>query len=163
MAGRGIGMKVARIFVFVLLLTAPCYAQNGDTDISDQAYLKELTRLVTALQKNAWSGWKTGTGITYTYVADSRAAGAPGVIGLLPDEVYRVVEADKRLVKRWVVDVKAPQEKILIKDQRSSVPTGYSTKEEMASYLEIDGRKVACKLSEGSSINNFYMFSYSYE
>jgi hypothetical protein len=69
-------MKVARIIVFVLLLTASCYAQNGSKDkrVPDQAYLTRLARLVTGLQKkNPWMGWEYGTEMTVTHLGDGKS------------------------------------------------------------------------------------------
>ena len=137
--------KVACTFASLLISVTPGHAQASDSD----AYTRELVRVITALQKNPWMGWKTGTEATIRYLVDRDAAGKP--LGReQPDLIFTVIETDKVLEWKYSVKGKPSRREFLIKDQPgldAPLRAAGLVNSSMAN-LELDGFKLSCLLTE---------------
>src|SRR5216684_2309043 len=111
-------MKVICALTIVLLSLTLVQAQNSNASqrAPEQAYTRQLISLLTELQKNPWLGWESGTEVVVRYLVDRNASGTP--LGHpQPDIVYKVMEADKRLITTQVYKGKPIRRDFLIKDQ----------------------------------------------
>jgi hypothetical protein len=147
-------MKVIYALTIILFSLTLCHAQdsNGSRRVPDEAYTRQLIRLLTGLQKNPWVGWESGTEVVLRYLVDSNAAGTP--LGhAQPDIVFKVLEADKVLITMQVYKGKSIRRVFEIKDQpgldaawpRVIDP---STTGPRTTDQEIDGFRLSCLLSE---------------
>jgi hypothetical protein len=147
-------MKVIYALTIMLFSLTLCQAQdsNGPQRIPDEAYTRQLIRLLTGLQKNPWLGWESGTEVVVRYLVDSNGAGKP--LGhSQPDIVFKVMEVDKLLITTQVYKGKTIRHDFMVKDQpgldvawaRLIDP---STPDPSTTDLEIDGSTLRCRLSE---------------
>jgi hypothetical protein len=94
-------MKEHCVLTIILLSLTFVPAQNASKRAPDEAYTRQLISLLTELQKNPWRGWESGTEVVARYLVDRNASGTP--LGYpQPDMVYKVLEADKRLIRTQV-------------------------------------------------------------
>lgn len=142
-------MKVIFAIAILLLSLTLCRAQDSN-DLKrapDEAYTQELVRLLTGLQKNAWSGWKTGTKVVRRYFGDSDPAVKP-LAYVQPDLVFQVLEADRLVAVTQVVKGRPHQQKHLVKDQGGTETPIIMAQDATAARLEVDGFTLACLLRE---------------
>jgi hypothetical protein len=130
-------MKVVLAFV-VLLSPILCRAQDG-RDVRrapDEAYTARLVRLVEALQKNPWRGWKAGTVVVVRYLGDS----VNGMNARVqPDLVYKILEADKLFQRTQELNGKSFLQEFLVKDQTGLAAASAWAKDAVAADVELDG------------------------
>jgi hypothetical protein len=142
-------MKVIYALTIMLFSLTLCHAQdsNGPRRVPDEAYTRQLIRLLTGLQKNPWLGWESGTEVVVRYLVDSNAAGTP--LGhAQPDIVFKVIEADKLLITTQVYKGKPIRRDFLIKDQPGLDAAWPRVIDPSTTDLEIDGFTLSCLLSE---------------
>lgn len=142
-------MKVIYAIATVLLALTLCRAQsvNESKATPDDAYKQQLVRLLTGLQKNGWSGWKTGTVVVRRYLGNNDQTVKPFAYAQ-PDLVFEIVEADKRVAMTQVVKSKPYREESPIKAQPPVAVTPYELKDVTAASLELDGFTLSCLLRE---------------
>ena len=96
-------MKIIYVIATILLSLSLCRAQSiNPKPTLDEAYKQELVRLLTGLQKNGWSGWKTGTVVVRRYLGNNDEKVKPFTYAQ-PDLVFEIGEADKRVAVTQVV------------------------------------------------------------
>jgi len=146
-------MKVICALTIVLLSLILVQAQNSNASqqAPEEAYTRQLISLLTGLQKNPWLGWESGTEVVVRYLVDSNAAGTP--LGHpQPDIVYKVMEADKRLITAQVYKGKPIRRDFLIKDQPGLEAAWIELKDPTigptTTDMEMDGFTLSCLLSE---------------
>jgi hypothetical protein len=130
-------MKVI-LAVALLLSPTPCRAQEGRNVKSapDEAYTARLIRLVEALQKNPWRGWKAGTVVVVRYLGDA----VNGMNARVqPDLVYKVLEADKLVERTQEYKGKFYRQEFLVKDQTGLAASNKWAKDSVAADVLIDG------------------------
>jgi hypothetical protein len=142
-------MKLIYVTVLLLLSLTLCRAQNSNDPkrAPDDVYTRQLVSLLTGLQKNPWSGWKTGTEVVRRYLGNSEPALKPFAY-VQPDLVFQILEADKLVAVTQVVNGKPYRQEHPVKDQggadKPMIKTGGAT----PATLEIDGFTLACLLRE---------------
>ena len=142
-------MKVVYAIAAVLLSLSLCHAQNRNDPkrAPDDAYTRQLVRLLTGIQKNPWSGWKTGTEVVRRYLGNSDPAVKPYAY-VQPDLVFQVLEADSLIAVTQVVNRRPYRQKHLVKDQGEADNPMIKTEDATAVRLEVDDFTVACLLWE---------------
>lgn len=146
-------MKVIYVLTLVLLSITLCQAQNSDVPqrSSDEAYKRELIRLLMGLQKNPWLGWESGTEVVVRYFGDGKPA-ATTRSHAQPELVYKVMEADKLFIRTQVVKGKSIRQDFLVKDQMGLDAASPKVIDpgtaDLETDLEIDGFTLSCLLSE---------------
>jgi hypothetical protein len=143
-------MKIVRAVAAVLLSLHLCAAQDGGGVVKgtpDEAYTRELVRLIEGLQKNPWQGWKSDTVVVVRYLGDTSAGTAAHV---QPDLVYRVVEADKLFNRTQVVKGKPVRQEFLVKDQPGldAASVWFKERDKATTEIELDGFTLPGLLSE---------------
>jgi hypothetical protein len=141
-------MKVIYALTLLLFSLTLCQSQyRNSAQGPDEAYTRELVRLLTGLQKNPWLGWESGTEVVIRYLVDSNASGIP--LGHpQPDLVYKVIETDKLFIQTYVFKGKPGRRNFLVKDQVGLEAAWSRVGEQSAADLEIDGFTLTCHLSE---------------
>lgn len=116
------------------------------------AYLTELVRLVTELQKNPWMGWPAGTRVVVRYVDEGGSTKAARS-GERPDIVFTVVDADRSFQTTQVIKGKTLRHDFLIRDQGGLDTPWPASVDQRATptTLNIDGVSVACLTRELST------------
>ncbi len=121
-------------------------------NVTSEAYLRELVRLVTELQKNPWSDWPAGTRVVVRHVNEGNSAKTKRSRER-PDIVFTVVEADRSFQTTQVVKGKTLRHDFLITDQPgldTAWPASANQRPTPAN-ISIDGVSVACLTRELSS------------
>lgn len=146
-------MKVIFAIATVLLSLTLCRAQISDDPkrAPDDAYTQELVRLLTGIQKNPWSGWKTGTVVVRRYLGNSDPAVKPYAY-VQPDLVFQVLEADKLVAVTQVVKGRPHRQDHSVKDQGGVDNLMIKAEDATAARLEVDGFTLACLFWEGPSL-----------
>ena len=146
-------MKVIYAIGTVLLSLTLCPAQNSNNPerAPDEAYTRQLVRLLTGLQKNPWSGWKTGTVVVRRYLGNNDPAVKPYAYGQ-PDLVFQVLEADRLVAVTQVVKGKPHRQEHSVKDQGGVDKLMIEAEEATAARLELDGFTLACLYWEWPSL-----------
>lgn len=142
-------MKVILAVVALLLSPAlPRGAQEGRgvRSVPDEAYTARLVRLVEALQKNPWRGWKAGTVVVVRYLGGGAAEGTYAYVQ--PDMVYKILEADKLIEATQEVKGKSYRQEFLLKDHAGLDAPSRWGKDSAAADLELDGFTLNTLLSE---------------
>lgn len=142
-------MKIIYVIAAVFLSLTLCRAQsiNDLKPTPDDAYKQELVRLLTGLQKNGWSGWKTGTVVVRHFLGNNDETVKPFAYAQ-PDLVFEIVEADKRVAMTQVVKGKPYREESPIKAQAAADASPFELQDVTAASLEVDGFTLACLLRE---------------
>lgn len=150
-------MKVVYAIGAVLLSLTLCRAQNSDDPkrAPDDAYTRQLVRLLTGIQKNPWSGWKTGTQVVRRYVGNSDPAVKP-YVSVQPDLVFQVLEGDRLIAVTQVVKGRPYRQEHLVKDQEGVDNLTIKAEDAAAATLEVDGFTLACLFKEWSSVPIYY-------
>jgi len=119
-------------------------------DRSREAYTLELSRLVTALQKNPWSTRPTGTEVLIRYLVDRDAAGKP-LGAQQPDILFKVTEADRSFITTQVDKGRMISREFFVKDQGGlDLPQQRFDQEPAQTELKIDGVNLACLRGEST-------------
>jgi hypothetical protein len=142
-------MRVIYVIATLLLSLTLCPAQNTNNPnrAQDDAYTQQLVRLLTGLQKNGWSGWKTGTVVVRRYLGNNDEKVKPFTYAQ-PDLVFEIVEADRRVAMTQVVKSKPHREESTIKAQTASDVSQFELQDVTAASLEVDGFTLSCLLRE---------------
>ena len=142
-------MKVIYALTIVLLSLTLCQAQNsnGPRRAPDEAYTRQMVRLLTGLQKNPWLGWESGTEVVVRYFGDSNPAATPRAL-VQPDLTYKVMEADKLFARTQLFKGKLTRQDFLVKDQVGLDAAWPRVITPSTTDVEIDGFTLTCLLSE---------------
>ena len=146
-------MKVICVIATVLLSLTLCRAQNSNDPkrAPDDAYTRQLVSLLTGLQKNPWSGWKTGTEVVRRYLGNGDSALKPYAY-VQPDLVFQVLEADRLVAVTQVVKGKPHRQEHSVKDQGGADKKMLKAEDATAARLEVDGFTLVCLLWEWPSM-----------
>jgi hypothetical protein len=141
-------MKIIYALATVLLALTLCRAQTiNDPKPTDDAYTREVVRLLTALQKNGWSGWNTGTVVVRRYLGNDDPT-VKTFAYVQPDLVFQILEANKRVAVTQVVKGKPYREESPIKEETATDTPPIWAEKVTAATLEVDGFSLACVLRE---------------
>jgi hypothetical protein len=145
-------MKIAKIAFLCLLLQTLCYAQQSTSDKGspDQEYIQRLVRLLAGLQKDPWSGWKTGAKVIVRYVDEPKIPGA--YADVQPDLVMQVVETDKLVSVTQVVNGKPYRSESPISSQKDAEVSPDIFGDATDTQVEIDGYRLPCLFRERTTI-----------
>jgi hypothetical protein len=146
-------MRVIYAIATVLLSLTLCRAQNSDNPkpAPDDVYTPQLVRLLTGLQKNPWSGWKTGTEVVRRYLGNNDPAVKPHAY-VQPDLVFQVLKADRLVAVTQVVKGRPHQQEHSVKDQEGVDKPMIEAEDATAARLEVDGFTLACLFRERPSL-----------
>ena len=141
-------MKIIYVIATILLSLSLCRAQSiNPKPTLDEAYKQELVRLLTGLQKNGWSGWKTGTVVVRRYLGNNDEKVKPFAYAQ-PDLVFQILEADKLVAVTQIVKGKPYRDESPIKAQAAVAISPFELKDVTAASLEVDGFTLSCLLRE---------------
>lgn len=142
-------MKVIYALTILLLSLTLCQAQNnsGPRRSPDEAYTRQMIRLLTGLQMNPWLGWESGTEVVVRYFGGGNPAATPRAL-VQPDLAYKIIEADKLFIRTQLFKGKLIRRDFLVKDQAGLDAAWPKVINPSTTDVEIDGFTLTCLLSE---------------
>ena len=139
-------MRVIYSSIIILLFTGFCQAQiiQNLEKSPDEIYEKQFVSLITALQRNAWSEWKSGTEV----VVEIRRQTTGSPVYLQPDEVYTIVKADKLLTRTQLVKGKSIRQKFNVNNEIGMQKAIIGADKVGTEIVEIDGFRLNSVVNE---------------